>query len=89
MIDIGGGCMLLYSSKGFYQNNLETRIKNNNMQKIAYQFQEIASKTLIYQEYFAIIERTKNPRDSSSLPSNRQVINIHNSTRERYIDFPK
>jgi hypothetical protein len=89
MIDIGGGCMLLYSSKGFYQNNLETRIKNNNMQKIAYQFQEIASKTLIYQEYFATISRPNNPRDSVGLLSNRQVISIHNSTRERYINFPK
>jgi len=68
---------------------LKQEEKKNNMQKIAYQFQEIASKTLIYQEYFATIARPNNPRDSTSLPSNRQVINIHNSTRERYIDFPK
>jgi hypothetical protein len=89
MIDISGGCMPLYSSKGLYQNNLETRRNNNNIQKIPYQFQEIASKTLIYQEYSTTIARTKHPRDSVILPSNKQVIIIHNSTRERDIDLPK
>jgi len=62
---------------------------NNNMQKLPDQFQEIASKTLIYQEYSTTITRTKHPRDSASLPSNRQVISICNSTRERDIDLPK
>jgi hypothetical protein len=89
MIDLGGGCIPLYSSKVLYQNNLETRRNNNNMHKIPYQFQEIASKTLIYEEYFTTIERTKHSRDSASLPSNRQVISIHNSTRERDINSPK
>jgi hypothetical protein len=53
------------------------------MQKIPYEFQEVASKTLIYQEYSTTIARRKHPRDSDILPSNRQVISIYNSTRER------
>jgi hypothetical protein len=42
MIDLGGGCMPLYSSKDLDKINLETRRNNTNMQKIPYQFQEIA-----------------------------------------------
>jgi hypothetical protein len=34
--------MTLYSSKGLDKNDRETRRNNNNMQKIPYQFQEIA-----------------------------------------------
>jgi hypothetical protein len=38
MIDLGGGCMPLYSSKGLEKNYLETRRNNNHMQNFLANF---------------------------------------------------
>jgi hypothetical protein len=49
-IDLDGGCMPLYSSKGLKKITLKPRRNNTNVE-IPYLVQEIACKTLTYQEY--------------------------------------
>jgi hypothetical protein len=64
-VDLDGGCMPLYSSKGLDKFSLKQEENNTINAEIPYQFQEKHEETLPYQEYSTNIPRIKHPRDSA------------------------
>ena len=83
MIDIGGGCIPLYSSKDVANNNHGTRKKTNKVQIFLTNSKKFQDKTLVTKKFSSPKKKERASKSSTPLHFIRQDRNHITKERER------